>query len=201
MAQELPILTLCATARLARGLKTAHNRLQRSQGLEQWQTLPALTLGQWLDTVLDAALLCGEIDSARVPKALNALQERLLWERAIGTALAGDVMAALFDSAGMACTAQEANRLLIEQRVELRDAQSEESRQFLHWREQFRQLCERSGSLEAARYLDWQIACLKDGIGELPATIRLAGFERGIVDEEANLEVVGPIQNQIHIFR
>lgn len=169
---------ICATARLARGLKTAHNRAQRADGLDQWPTLPALTLGQWLDDVLDAALLRGEVDAANAPKALNNLQERLLWERAIAAALADEVMAALFDRAGMACAAQEANRLLLEQRVELGNAHTEETREFLRWREQFRQLCAHSGSLEGARYLDWQIECLRRGAGELPEAIELAGFER-----------------------
>lgn len=180
MAENTFAPIICSTARLARSLKMAQNRVQRDKERMQWQPVEAVTLGQWLSDVLDIALLNGDIDANQAPRgALSLLQERVLWELAIDSALGNDNMQALFDKVGMASAAQEANRLLIEWNIRLGGGeQTEETRQFMIWRESFNKLCKQSGWLDALSYLNWQIACLQAGAGQLPPQINLAGFDR-----------------------
>ena len=73
----------------------------------------------------------------------------------------------------------EANRLLTEWRLKLSsDHLTEETQQFIQWREQFQSLCKQADVLEAVRYELWQINCIERDAGQLPAEIQLAGFDR-----------------------
>lgn len=185
-------LILCSTPRLARSLRQAHARRQQSQGRTQWETLPAMTLSQWLGELIGDALLRGEIVAEAVPTMVPGnLQERILWERAVESSLSGHAAEALFDKAGMAATAMEANRLLQAWRIVLpAGEQTEETQQFLRWRAAFRKACAQSGWLESTRYLEWQIDQLEAGKGHLPQTIRLAGFDRVSPQEQRLLGVL-----------
>ena len=173
-------LIICSTTRLAQSLHEVHGQEQLAQAQNQWQPLQAMTLQQWLDDLVEQASLTGQIPFAQTPRVvLDATQERILWEQAIADSLAQETMGALFDQAGMAVAAMEANHLLLGWNIALGDAvQTEETRQFLRWREHFRKRCKQSGWLESARYLDWQIAHLQAGVGMLPPLIYLAGFDR-----------------------
>ena len=67
---------------------------------------------------------------------MSPMQERLIWEQAIEASLKNLDSAPLFDKAGLAAAAQEANRLLIEWNLSLpSEEQTEETRQFLLWRQ------------------------------------------------------------------
>lgn len=173
-----PII-LCSTARLARSLRQLHARKLAAQQ-QQWQPLPAFTLNLWLDECLEQALLCGEIAPEDMPRgSLSSAQERLLWEQAIESSLQDLDAAPLFDKAGLASAAQEANRLLIEWNMSLsNDDIAEETRQFLLWRQRFQVLCKQGGWLEPVRYFSWQVQMIERGKGELPPEIALAGFDR-----------------------
>lgn len=174
-----PSLVLCSTARLARSLRNLHARkLAVSQ--QQWQPLPAFTLNVWLEEWIEQALLCGDIAPDDMPRGmLSSAQERLLWEQAIESTLKDLDSEPLFDKAGLAAAAQEANRLLIEWNLSLdTDGLAEETRQFLLWRQRFQSLCKQGGWLEPVRYFSWQLQCLESGTGSVPATISLAGFDR-----------------------
>jgi exodeoxyribonuclease-5 len=177
---DSPSLILCSTARLARSLRLHHDRRQQSTGLSAWQPLPTLTLKQWLDDVTEQAILSGEVDVATAPQGvLSELQERMLWEQVIEEALANDNAAALFDVPGMAQAAMEAHRLMFEWQLQIPPGgHTEESRQFLSWREHFVQRCRQSGWLEPVRYMAWQLDCLERGQLPLPASIAFAGFDR-----------------------
>jgi probable DNA repair protein len=173
-----PIL-LCSTARLARSLRNLHARkLAASQ--QQWQPLLTFTLNVWLEEWIEQALLCGDIAPDDMPRGmLSNAQERLLWEQAIDSTLKDLDSEPLFDKAGLAAAAQEANRLLIEWNLSLdTDDLAEETRQFLIWRQRFQSLCKQGGWLEPVRYFSWQLQCLESGSGEVPANISLAGFDR-----------------------
>ena len=124
---------ICSTARLAQSLRDAHGREQLAAGQRLWQPLPALTLQQWLDDLVAQASLTGQIPLAQTPRGvLDATQERILWEQAISDALAQEPLGVLFDQAGMANAAMEANRLLLEWNIVPGDTeQTEETRQFL----------------------------------------------------------------------
>jgi len=173
-----PII-LCSTARLARSLRHLHARKLAAQQ-QQWQPLPTFTLSAWLEEQIEQALLCGGIAPDDIPRGmLSGAQERLLWEQAIESTLKDLDSAPLFDKAGLAAAAQEANRLLIEWNLSLpAEEMAEETRQFLLWRQRFQSLCKQGGWLEPVRYFSWQLQMIESGIGELPADITLAGFDR-----------------------
>jgi exodeoxyribonuclease-5 len=182
-SSDKPII-ICSTARLARSLKLAHGREQRALGLNQWQPLQALTLDQWLGNTMEQALLQGQIALDEVPHlVLNNGQELLLWERVIERMLIGDA-AALFDRNGLAKAAQEANWLMQEWNIAVAQGNAgeynhaEEVEQFLRWRSEFRKQCKVSGWLESVRFMDWQIAQMQKGKGDLPAQIFRAGYDR-----------------------
>jgi len=177
---------LCATHRLAWNLRLAHGRAQRQAGLARWHALSAATISQWLDRIIAAALLRGEVEAALMPqRVLGALHERILWERAIRAGSRGDPAQALFDVDGMATTAAEANRLMQVWNIVPSTAEmTEETRQFLRWRTEFRRLCEEAGGMEAVRHLDWQIECLARGAGVVPDTVVFTGFDRYNPQEE-----------------
>ena len=201
-------LMLCATARLARSLQIDHGNHMRALGHAQWPMLAALTVRQWLDEVLAQAMLAGDmaqvgingtdginsrddIDVTAIPQGvLSTVQERLLWEEVIAEALQAEVLDSLFDIKGLALAAQEANQLLIEWRLPLPDAgHSEEVRQFLSWRRLFVARCRKQSWLDYPAYFDWQLAQLQQGIGQLPASIRLVGFDR-ITPQMARLQTL-----------
>ena len=191
------LIILCSTARLARSLKLAHGRHQRAQGLTQWQPLSAITLATWLQNVIEQALLQGQIALDEVPRmVLTVAQERVLWERLLERTLSGDT-AALFDRAGLAQAAQDANRLMQEWNIAMspaseadRGSHSEETAQFLQWRAEFRKHCKTAGWLESTRYVDWQIAQLAKGAGELPTALYLAGYDRLSPQEQRLLDTL-----------
>jgi hypothetical protein len=108
-----PDLILCSTPRLARSLQSAYSRRQQGAGLLQWAPLPVMTLSGWLERYAEEALLTGAADDANAPRAMSPMQERLIWEQAIEASLKNLDSAPLFDKAGLAAAAQEANRLLI----------------------------------------------------------------------------------------
>lgn len=173
-------ITLCSTARLARSLQMVQQHQQIQSGAKQWQAPPIITLSDWLNSVIESAILLGEIDTGSIPThALNATQEGLLWEQSIQHSLKSNTAADLFDTSGLASAAMEANRLLTEWRLNLdMETATEETQQFMQWRTHFQQLCQQANALEAVRYEEWQISCLQKDAGQLPVDIQLAGFDR-----------------------
>ncbi len=173
-------VVLCSTHRLALGLRAGFDRSQIARGLRQWQPLSVQTLTQWLDSLLAEALLAGEIASDGAPgQPLSALQERILWERAIAAGMAALPGQALFDREGLADAAAEADALLDTWQMHIAGADlSEETRQFLRWREEFRRLCAVGGWLSPARSLAWQLERIAAGACRLPRQLAFAGFDR-----------------------
>jgi len=171
-------LVLCANQRLARHLRAQHDRAQIAAGRTTWQPLPALTVGAWLDSLVAEALLAGAIPAAQAPRlALNAAQQRLLWEQAIAASTT-DGEDALFDREGLALAAAEADELCEVWKLRPGGGAGEETQRFLDWRRHVRAACEPRGWVDAARLRTWQIRCLAEGAGRLPASIAFAGFDR-----------------------
>ena len=171
---------LCASARLAQGIRQWLQQSYVQQGQSQWQAPQVFPLQDWLNQRLDHAILCGKIDLAEAPLGmLSSTQEALLWEQAIQHCLRQHSAIDLFNTNGLASAAIEANRYLIEWNISLDMATvSEETRQFLQWRQQFQTLCKQSGHLESVRYQTWQLEQLRQHTLPLPARIQLAGFDR-----------------------
>ncbi len=180
-------IVICATARLSRGLQDAYQHNKTSQGLTQWQAPVILTLAQWLDGLLNEALLLGEINAFSLPKfTLNSVAEKLLWEEAIANVLQKTEVSALFDIASLAQSAIEANKLLIEWQLDdsaLKNNahspfQTEETRQFSRWRHEFQRLCSQHNVLEVSSFLALQINVLDKAKLKLPTQIIFAGYDR-----------------------
>ncbi|MBU3736700.1 MAG: PD-(D/E)XK nuclease family protein, partial [Methylobacterium sp.] len=173
-------LVLCATARLARSLRLARGRDRIAAGSTLWPALQLSTPEQWLQETHAAAMLCGNVPPGSLPlQPLNALRERMLWERVIRDALAENALQPLFDIAGMAAAAMEANRLLLEWDIALpQTAPTEETLQFLGWRAAFQALCRRRQLLEPVRLMEQRIALIRQGLFSLPAAVEFAGFDR-----------------------
>ncbi|WP_024930975.1 PD-(D/E)XK nuclease family protein [Methylophilus sp. OH31] len=171
---------LCASARLAQGIRQWLQQTYQQQGQSQWQAPQVFPLQDWLNQRLEYAILCGQIDIAQAPLGmLSSTQEALLWEQAIQHCLRQHAAIDLFNTNGLASAAMEANRYLIEWNISLDMATiSEETRQFLHWRQQFQTLCKQSGTLESVRYQTWQLEQLSQHALPLPTSIQLAGFDR-----------------------
>jgi probable DNA repair protein len=173
-------VVLCASARLAQGIRQWLQQTYQQQGQSQWQAPQVFPLQDWLNQRLEYAILCGQIDIAQAPLGmLSSTQEALLWEQAIQHCLRQHAAIDLFNTNGLASAAMEANRYLIEWNISLDMATiSEETRQFLQWRQQFQTLCKQSGYLESVRYQTWQLELLSQHALPLPASIQLAGFDR-----------------------
>ena len=162
-------LTLCATTRLAQTLRAA-----LPSGQTVWQTPLALTVGQWLATLADEALLSGLAD---LPTPLDPFAERLLWEKVIGASLTE--AAPLFDLPGMAASAAEAHALCrIWRLAPGGDGLADEARLFLGWQAEFVRRCQAQGWIDPAGWQRQLIALIGAGHFTLPARISFAGFDR-----------------------
>lgn len=177
---EPSTVILCASARLAQGIRQWLSSSYQQQGLSQWQAPQVFPLQDWLNQRIEQAILGGQIDVAEAPQGmLSGTQEALLWEQAIQHTLRQHEALDLFNTNGLASAAMEANRYLIEWNISLdMAAASEETRQFMQWRQQFQALYKQSGYLESVRYQSWQLAQLRQHKLPMPARIQLAGFDR-----------------------
>lgn len=182
-------ITLCATARLVRGVLTAHQQRQLENGATQWQAPQVYTLEQWLNALISHASLLGLIPSDALPAfTLSPIAEAYLWEQAIETCLAKHEAAALFDIRAMAKSAIEANNLMCNWQIAEADINqpfiTQETRQFLRWRHTFEALCTQQNALESARLLALQVALIEEHQLYLsqelawPSKLMLAGFDR-----------------------
>lgn len=189
-------LILCPSARLVRSIKNDIARQQLQAGQHQWQSAPVLTLGQWLEDIIEAGLLGGDI--ARPQNLLSPFNELLLWQEVITQSLKKNAFGELFDVAGLGEAAMEANRYVIAWRLHLpREQQAEESRQFVQWQRAFQQRCSQLNVLESVRYFDWQLDCLSRSIGALPSRIEFAGFDQAAPQEQRLREIL--IQKNIEV--
>lgn len=179
LAHPQPVI-LCASARLARGLRTWSQQQNQAQGLQQWNAATILPLSDWLNETIEHAMLMGKINVEEAPLGmLNTTQEGLLWEQSIQSALKAHDAAALFNTSGLASAAMEANRYMIEWNISIDPTQAtEETKQFFKWRQLFQAKCKQSGYLEQVRYLSWQLNQLEQASLSLPSHIQLAGFDR-----------------------
>src|SRR5688572_3099961 len=91
-------IIICSTARLVRGMHLQQQQQALEQGLKQWPAVEAYTLTQWLDEVLNRAMLQAVIPSNALPTMrLSEAAETYIWQQAITECLAKHEAAALFD--------------------------------------------------------------------------------------------------------
>ncbi len=178
-----PPIYICATSRLARGmqLRAQVDYVQTKQAI--WQSVEAYTLSHWLSQTLEAAMMLGQVPISAMPaKLLNGFSETHLWELAITQCLEKHEASALFDVKSLAKTAMSAHQTLIEWQVPERaiseGVMSQETRQFLRWRQKFLALCQDKKSCDASRYLATQIDLICQFDLSLPTQLIFAGFDR-----------------------
>jgi exodeoxyribonuclease-5 len=178
-------IILSPSARLARSIQNDITQQQTQAGKIQWYSPNVQTLSQWLEGIIEQGLLTAAIDEASPPYALSAFNEQLLWEEVIAQSLKKNAFGDLFDISGLASAAMEANRYVVAWNLHVpREHQAEETRQFLNWQRVFQQRCRELGALESVRYVDWQLAHLAQGAGELPARIEFGGFDQTAPQEQ-----------------
>ncbi len=156
----LNTLILCPTARLAQSIKNDITRQHINAGQTQWQSPNVMTLNQWLDSAIEQKLLAGEITAPQM--LLSPLNEQILWQQVIQQSLNKNSVSDLFDVAGLATAAMEANKYMVAWRLHVpREQMAEEARQFVQWQRTFQQRCKQLNVLESVRYLDWQLDNIK----------------------------------------
>ena len=193
----LNTLILCPSARLARSIQNDISRRQLQAKQKQWQSAPVLTLSQWLDNVvIEEALLSGKI--AEPHALLSPFNEQLLWQEVITQSLQKNAFGDLFDVAGLASAAIEANRYMIAWKLHVpREYQAEESRQFMQWQRAFQQRCSQLNVLESVRHMDWQLDCLAQSTHRLPAHIEFAGFDQTAPQEQRLREILANLNVEV----
>ena len=162
-------LTLCATTRLAQTL-----RGEAPDGQTVWQTRRALTIGQWLATLADEALLGGIAD---LPAALDPFAEFVLWERVIAGSLTE--AAPLFDIQGMAGSAAEAHALSRLWHIRPTGNQlADEARHFAAWQVEFDRRCRATNRRDTTSLHLQFIELIAAGHFALPSAVIFSGFDR-----------------------
>ncbi len=179
---EMNEVVLCATHRLARSRRLAAVVTSGGDsGPGPAVPLPTTaTIAQWLDGLIEEALLVGAIGADAMPVCvLSPQQERALWVRVIGESLGDDAAASLFDIAGLAAEAMVANALVDTWALAVASAPAgEETARFLAWGDAFRAFCAERRWMPESAYRAWQVAQVEAGVGRLPARVGLAGFDR-----------------------
>ena len=162
-------LTLCATTRLAQTL-----RGEAPDGQTVWQTRRALTIGQWLATLADEALLGGIGD---LPAALDPFAELVLWEKVIAGSLTE--AAPLFDIQGMAGSAAEAHALSRLWNIRPTGNQlADEARHFAAWQLEFDRRCRAANRRDTTSLHLQLVELIAAGHFALPSAVIFAGFDR-----------------------
>lgn len=165
------MLHLCATSRLAQTLRAR----RPADGAAVWPTCEAMTIGAWLEGLIEEAALAG---LAEPVVTLDAHGEQLLWERVIADSL--DAGAAfLFDVRGMAASAAEAHALCVTWGLSPAGSElSAETRHFLDWQREFRRRCAAQGWRPCAEQLAAAVDLVEAGFVPLPAAVHFTGFDR-----------------------
>ncbi|OGV77641.1 MAG: DNA helicase [Methylotenera sp. RIFCSPLOWO2_02_FULL_45_14] len=188
---SLNSLIICPSARLARSIQADIARQHLQEGRTQWRSPAVQTLAQWLECIIEAGLLNGEIPMQTPPYALSAFNEQLLWEEVITQSLKKNAFGELFDVSGLARAAMEANSYMVAWNLHIpRELAAEESRQFIQWQWAFGQRCLQLNVLENVRFMDWQLDCIAQSVTKLPAQIAFAGFDQTAPQEKRLREVL-----------
>lgn len=167
-------VAIASTVRAARSLRQQYNRGQQAAGNRGWRTPQILAWEAWLNTLWDAAILCGA--ESRV--LLTGVQEAELWRQI----LTRDEAAALTLSIeGLAQQAQQTWHAMQQYRIPLRDVGKDGSidvQAFFRWATEMEKLCRRSSFISPSQ----MEAALASAVGlgriRLPEEVFLVGFDR-----------------------
>ncbi len=168
-------LLLTANNRLARELRSRHDRQQWELGAAVWERPQILPWGTWLRSSYELLLELGVSDR----RLLTLHQSRLLWEQVIREdERAG--FEALLQVGAIARSAEQAWRLMIEWRMErnrVEEWATPETGEFLNWADRYLQQCLHHNWIDEAGLPDLVSAHLGSGELPLPPRVILAGFD------------------------
>jgi hypothetical protein len=195
----LNTLILCPSARLVRSIKNDITQQHINAGQTQWQSPHVMTLAQWLDNITEQNLLAGNLTMP--PMLLSPLNEQLLWQQVIKQSLQKSDFETLFDVAGLASAAIEANHYMLAWRLHLsREHMAEETRQFVQWQHAFQTRCKQLNMLETVRYIDFQLDVIKTAALQANihaassltniSRVEFAGFDQTAPQEQRMREIL-----------
>lgn len=175
---QLPLgcLVVCATSRLAQTLASEHDKIAADS--TSWASLRTTTFQPWLLGLYEAVLLRGqEPEELQGRWALDAFQERLVWEQVIHAQLDRSA-SMLFDISALATMAAEANALTINWNVSTNQAfANTEQTQFALWQSRFIDHCNLHSLIDQSRLCATLVKHLPQLHHSLPEHIVFAGFD------------------------
>ena len=177
-------VALTPNRRLARRLSADYAKLQRSAGVQAWESPRILPWTAWLESLWwDAVELGGAGAHEPIPRLITQHQASHAWERIV--ARDRPLMARLLDPGGTARSGFEAWQLLHawgsggavwrEWAAESGEG-SEEADAFAHWCEGFLRMMQREGLIDVARFADFLIPRVAALSPSLPRELLLLGF-------------------------
>ncbi len=170
---------LCATNRLARNLRLTFGQSQMKSGALLWSTPQATTIDAWLSSLGEQISLFSEIPVDQIPnRVLTPFQEALVWKQSIEASHGENSSLLLFDLHSLARTASEGDALISTWQLQIADGiASEETQQFIKWRESYTETCQSNGWVNVIEYQQRIIEWLENGAGILPKRVVFAGFD------------------------
>ncbi len=173
MDLECGTVVITAGKRLSRYLLDVDTRARLARGETVWETADVIPWVAWLTRCLREAAVTGD---ESVPHLLSPMQERVLWERAIGEDGESPLLQAALAArnAGDAWSTVHAWAL-----PHPRDEESdnEDMRAFARWAGRYDGWCTANGWLDRARLADLVAERFAAGTISAPARIILAGFD------------------------
>ena len=165
---------LASSARLAQSI--VYDSVRQQQGKPKWVEPRVYLLNDFLDEIMATSYLAGHLTSPP-PVRLSTFVEEQLWHSIIQADMKN--ADTLLDIQGLCEGVMQANDYSVRWRLSLSHQRfhSRETSHFIRWQEQFRKRCQTLGALESSRYLEWQLDGIATGVGDLPQTLMLAGFE------------------------
>jgi exodeoxyribonuclease-5 len=172
-------VVICATNRLVRNLRTTFGMSQVGSGTTIWKTPDATTIDAWLSSLGDQISLMGETSVDQIPnRVLTPFQEGHIWKQSIEATHGEDSSLLLFDLHSLARTASEAHALINTWKLPIENGtESEETQQFVRWRESYTETCQSNGWVDVIGYQKRIIKWLESGAGTLPKQVVFAGFD------------------------
>ncbi len=167
-------IVVTSTVRAARGLRQRYNQWQHACGNTGWVTPEILSWEPWLETLWNAAVLCG----AETRVLLSEVQELELWRKVLAN---DDAARQTLSIDALAELAQRAWRQMHQYRIPLNKLHSDisvDAKAFYRWATEFEKVCRKSSFLSPALVETAIAQWIPSHEIQLPEEIFLLGFDR-----------------------
>lgn len=190
-------LVVTSTVRAARGLRRNYGQWKQSQGSAGWTTPNVLDWQSWLETLWNAATMCG----VETRLLLNEAQELFLWRRILEQDEAANSATTVSALAPMAMQALQALDRYGVPLAKLRGDSHTDVQAFLAWANRMRQISKRDSLLLASEF---ESAVSNVGARQeipLPQQILLLGLDRITPSQRQLLETLQSRGCHVRILR